>query len=49
MSPAVDYGYLCRELEGLQELGYKGSIDNVSALGSEKDTFFPKDRMGKCY
>lgn len=33
MSLAVDYDYFFRELEGLEELGSKGSIDNGSVLG----------------
>ena len=37
----VDYSYLCWELEGLQGFGYKGSIDNGIALGSEEVSFFP--------
>ena len=33
--PAVNYDHLCRELEGLQELDYKGTTDNRNALLTE--------------
>lgn len=49
MSPAVNYGYLCRQLEGLQVLGCKGSINYVCALGGEEAPFLPKHRMGMGY
>lgn len=45
----VDHGYLCLELEGLQELGYKESVDNGNALANEEGSLLPKDRMGVGY
>lgn len=41
MPLAVDYGYLCRELEDFQELGYKESIENGNVFASKEAPFFP--------
>lgn len=43
MSPVVDYGYFCRELEDSQELGFKGSFNYGSALGREEASFLQED------
>lgn len=45
----MDYGCFFRELEGLEELGSKGSIENGSALGEQEIPFLSKDRMGTSY
>lgn len=49
MPPAVDYGYLCQELEGLQEFGYKGAVDNWNALGTEEAPFLLNHLVGMSY
>ena len=36
VSPVVDYGHFCMELEGLQELDYEKSVNYGRALGSEE-------------
>ena len=45
MSPTVNNGYFCRELEGLQEVGYKGSTN----YGSKEAPSFPECRMSMGY
>lgn len=47
-APAVNYGHLC-QLESLQKFNYKGAIDHMSALGSDKALFLSKDRVGEGY
>ena len=45
MSPAVNYSYFYRELEGLQEVGYTGSVKYGSAFGSKEAPFLLEYRM----
>ena len=49
MSPVVDHGYFCRELEDSQELGFKGSFNYGSTLGSEEGPFLQEDKVDMGY
>ena len=48
MSLAMYNGHFGREVEGLQQLGDKGSINYGCTLGGQEPPFLPKYRMCVC-